>query len=67
MIISSTPTITINGKPSFNALPIKLGLFFSFPLGPSIDFNFNVGDGYSNSETGTLYYYEDYLGILIKL
>jgi hypothetical protein len=39
-------TITFTGTPQFNAVPIKLGLFFSFPMGPNMDFNFNVGAGY---------------------
>jgi hypothetical protein len=44
--IVSMGTLVVAGKPSFNALPVKLGLFFTFPMGRSMDFNFNVGGGY---------------------
>jgi len=39
-------TITFTGTPQFNAVPLKLGLFFSFPMSPSLNFNFNIGAGY---------------------
>jgi len=36
----------LTAKAAFNALPIKLGAFFSYPLGPSVDIHINVGGGY---------------------
>jgi hypothetical protein len=39
-------SLTLGGTPQFNAVPLKLGLFFSFPMSPSLNFNFNIGAGY---------------------
>jgi opacity protein-like surface antigen len=46
MTFISGTTLQFDGKPSFSAVPLRLGLFFTYPMGPSLNFNFNVGGGY---------------------
>ncbi len=57
MTTSVNSLLTFDGKPSFNALPIKLGAFFTFPLGRGVNIHFNVGGGYYIAEMTSMFRY----------